>query len=192
MHAVSLLFSAILALTLVTTVKSIAVPQDNVAPIETACEFPFVAFDTLEEPFTLTALSEASGNELSVALLRGSPPPIVQPFIAPIRFGVPPTLFRLTNGRLTTGGPNSDLFPAYYGPVIEIGPLVLEPLLFGGEEEGDTAFAAVNACDVDRNRILILLPSSQRKSAPSDSLVFFFFFLSSCNSNLFPDDQSSW
>jgi hypothetical protein len=176
MHAVSLLFSVILALTLMTTMKSIAVSQNNVALIETICEFFFVVFDTLEELFILTALFETSDNELFVTLLRESSSSIVQSFIVSIRFEISSTLFRLINERLITKESNSDLFSIYYELVIEIDSFVLKSLLFGEEEKRDTTFAVINACDVDKNRILILLLSSQRKSASSNSLVFFFFF----------------
>lgn len=165
----ALLLSALVALLSVTTAAP--APAANTtedASLSGGCIVPEIAFNTINEPFTLTAVTNKPADALSVILPAFSAKKAGQPFITRTRIAQP--LFRLTDGKLTTGGPKYKKFPAYFGPTILIFPPVLQPLLFGGVDTTDTTgteFFAGYTCDA-QGKIYLELRTIERKS-PSSS-----------------------
>ena len=117
-----------------------------------SCVVPAIAFETLEKPFSLTALAPESS--WWVLLKTPSRTTETQPFLSHTKI-VPP-LFRLTKGNLTTVGANGETFPAHFGPTIQIFPPVLVPILFGGEDEADSSYFGGYACDSEGKQYLQL------------------------------------
>jgi hypothetical protein len=100
------------------------------------------------------------------------PPPSAtreaQPYISRTRIAQP--IFRLTNGRLTTGGDDHEQYPARFGPTILSFPPVLQPVYFGGPSSAAEEFSAGYACDAEGNQYL-KLTTTQRKF--HDLLIYF-------------------
>ena len=129
-----------------------------------SCVVPEIAFETLEKPFTLTALAPKSS--WWVLLKTPSRTTETQPFLSHTK--IAPPLFRLTEGNLTTVGANGQTFPAHFGPTIEIFPPVLVPIFFGGDSEADTTYYGGYACDSQGKTYLQLRGSLREWILTSD------------------------
>ncbi|MCJ1264080.1 hypothetical protein MMC22_003951 [Lobaria immixta] len=146
MHAPSTIFLTSLLAFFSTTVSA--------AP---SCIVPQIAFETLDKPFTLTAIAPKS--DWWVLLKTPSATKETQPYISHTR--IAPPQFRLTGGNLTTVGDNGKKFPAHFGPTIAIFPPVLQPILFGGDSEADSRYFAGYACD-SQGKSYLQLRNSER------------------------------
>lgn len=127
------------------------------------CIVPLVIFSTIDKPFTLSALTLDDKSSIPWAVLLKSPSNTVEtrPFISRTKIAQP--LFRLTGGNLTTIGASADeesqkgsVFPAYFGPKIQIFPPVPDPLLFGVFQDPYSGFGAGYSCDKDGKAYLEL------------------------------------
>ena len=136
-------------------------PADPAPTPATACAVPEIAFATIEKPFTLTALVDKPVSDWFVLLNPPTAQTAQQPYISHTK--IAPPVFRLTNGKLTTGGPKNDKFPAGFGPTIAIFPPVLQPLLFGGGESPADFFAGY-ACDASGKRYRELRTNKRKLS----------------------------
>ena len=158
MHAPkTFLIASFLALFSITTAAP--APADDVPG---DCIVPAIAFTTIEEPFSLTALIDKPIDQWWVQLQSPSADRETEPFIT--RAKIAPSYFRLTNGTLTAGGADHNEFPAYFGPTIAIFPPVLEPLQFGGFASPEDFFAGY-ACDA-KGKIYLELRTNERKCLP--------------------------
>ena len=128
------------------------------------CIAPAIALNTVVGPFTLAAIESGSGFETYPLQLptsrskHGDQPFITTPEVDRSKRA----LFRLTNGKLTTGGPNSDKYQAYFGPVPPISPSPPSPLLFSKKGSDFTGFYASYAC-VSGGATVLVLNAGTRK-----------------------------
>ncbi|MCJ1429510.1 hypothetical protein MMC29_007425, partial [Sticta canariensis] len=132
MHVPSTIFLASLLTLFSTTVSA--------AP---SCVVPAIAAETLEKPFTLTALAPKSS--WSVLLKTPSRKEETQPFLSHTK--IAPPVFRLTKGKLTTVGANGQTFPAHFGPLLPVFPPDLVPIYFGRDYDAETIYYGGYACD---------------------------------------------
>jgi len=155
MHTHTVFASLIALANLVSSAPADATGISPPASTSTAgCIVPLVFFETLDKPFTLTALTPSS-IPWPVQLNPPSKTVETRPFISRTRIAQP--FFRLTGGNLTTiGRATSDsenngtqAFPAYFGPKIAIFPPVPDPLVFGALQVAYSGFGAAYSCDKD-------------------------------------------
>ncbi len=126
------------------------------------CLIPAIVRSTIKSPFTLSAFTDEPNDiEWAVQLDPPSTTQATRPFISRSKIAQP--IFRLTDGKLTTGGPNDDQFAAYFGPTLTIFPNPLQPLFFGGSNQPrPLEFEAVITCDAERN-VYTKLRTTRRK-----------------------------
>lgn len=124
-----------------------------------ACIVPQIAFETLDKPFTLTAIGPNS--VWSVLLPTPSVKKETAPYISHSKIAQP--VFRLTEGNLTTVGAKGQTFPAHFGVTIEIFPPVLQPIFFGGVNDAYTGFFAGYACDNESGKTYLQLRAGERE-----------------------------
>lgn len=146
MHVPSVVLASVLALVSTTV---------HAAP---SCVVPAIAIETLQKPFTLTALTPKSS--WFVLLKTPSSTEETQPYLSHTK--IAPPLFRLTKGKLTTVGADGQTFPAHYGPVIEIFPPPLSPIVFGGDSVADGNYYGGYSCD-EQGKTYLKLFSGLRK-----------------------------
>lgn len=129
-----------------TTPQSTRVPEQD-------CAVPEVGLLGLAKPFTLSTFSPGF-ERLPLSLPATHSKYGDQPFIT-TPDAKSKALFRLKNGKLTTGGPNQDKYSAYFGPVPPEFPPYLAPLLFGDQDDG-THFTGGYACGPNGTLVLVL------------------------------------
>lgn len=118
----------------------------NITSTFTNCVFPDIAINTIDYSFTLRANTFNDNNiPWPVQLSTPAASKATQPYISRTRIAQP--VFRLTNGKLTTGGPTHTRFRAFFGPTIKVFPPELQLLLFGGNGVAFNGFFAGYACD---------------------------------------------
>ena len=133
-------------------------------PVSTStasCIVPLVLFTTLNKPFTLSALTP---DPIAWPVQLDPPSKTIetQPFISRTKIAQP--LFRLTGGNLTTLGRGTsdsekiqrNIFPAYFGPKIQIFPPVPDPIFFGAQQDPYSGFQAGYSCNKDGKAYLEL------------------------------------
>lgn len=128
------------------------------------CVVPEIAFIGLPSPFTL-GLFGTGPPPLLLGLPRSQSPSGAgeQPFIISSgKSHKKAAQFRLTDGKLTTGGRNHDKFTAYIGPVppFQDFPPYLNPLLFGNGGESVSWFGSY-ACDESGSVVTVLSPDTR-------------------------------
>lgn len=130
-----------------------AKPKPVVVPSQADCIVPAIGLTGLFAPFTLSTFVEGFETyPLSLPAKHskyGDQPFITTPALKS------KALFRLKDGKLTTGGPNHDKYTAYFGPIPPVFPPYLTPLLFGEEDDG-TRFNGGYACGPGGGLVLTL------------------------------------
>lgn len=124
-----------------------------VVPSQTDCIVPDIGLAGLEAPFTLSTFVEGF-ETYPLSLPAKHSPYGDQPFIT-TPASKSKALFRLKDGKLTTGGPNHDQYSAYFGPVEPIFPNPPAPLLFGDVDDG-LRFNGGYACGPGGGLVLVL------------------------------------
>ena len=124
----------------------------DVAPTQNDCLVPAIALSGLAATFTLGAF--VSGDDVYPLSLPKHSKYGDQPFITTTAVKSP-ARFRLTDGKLTTGGPNADKYSAYFGPVEPVFPNPPAPLLFGDVDDG-TRFYGGYTCGPSGGVVLAL------------------------------------
>ena len=118
------------------------------------CVVPEIAILGLVADFTLSAFASGFFETYPLSLPAKHSKYGDQPFITTPAAKSKAT-FRLTDGKLTTGGPNHDKYTAYFGPVPPEYPPYYAPLLFGDEDQG-TRFTAAYTCGPSEGVVLAL------------------------------------
>lgn len=157
-----------LALASFSSVTTLAAPAPEATPSD-GCIFPAEVFETLENPFQLTALipGDSYGHGQStwpVQVFPRDPSNDVssKPVISRSKIAQP--YFTLVEGKLIYEGLNAEL-----ESVLAIFPPPLQPFVWNVPREGNTdaGFYAAYACDSEGNQILELfdtVPNSRTSS----------------------------
>lgn len=156
MHAPNLLLGALFATLTITTAAP--PPASFVNKTDTHddirdCVVPEIALITRFSPFKLRV--RVRGALTPFAFTEPGPSSLEedQPFLS--RYVETQSVFRLTDGNLTTADRGFDNFQAFFGSTPEVGQPFLNPLLFS-RNGGETRFFGVYSCDESGKYILVL------------------------------------